>query len=288
MRDIGAAPQARRTLEIAAAGGHHVLFIGGAGAGKTMCARRLAGILPPLTEVEALEVTRVHSAAGLNVGGGLATMRPFRAPHHSTTPPGLVGGGAAVPRPGEISLAHRGVLFLDELTEFNRPALEVVHEPLITSEVVLSRASGTLRFPSRCHLVASTLPCPCGRFGDARCSCSIDSRRRYLARIPERLLEAIDLRVTLKPVDLSTVETAPRQETSAIVAARVIEARAQLGKVADVVSSESAQALAHAELQSRARQERVLRVARTIAALDAATSIAPRHLHEAVALTAEP
>lgn len=142
MRDIRGQQAARRALEVAAAGRHNLLIVGGPGAGKTMLSRRLTGILPSLTESEALEVTRVHSAAGLNIGGGLITTRPFRAPHHSTTPPGLVGGGASHPRPGEVTLAHHGVLFLDELAEFSRPALEVLREPIETGEVMLARSSG--------------------------------------------------------------------------------------------------------------------------------------------------
>jgi magnesium chelatase family protein len=283
LRDVVGQPQARRALEIAAAGGHHLLLIGGPGAGKTMLARRLNGILPALTQREALDVTRVHSAAGLNVGGDLVTARPFRAPHHSTTPPGLVGGGAAQPRPGEVSLAHHGVLFLDELPEFSRPALEVLREPIATGEVVLARASGTLRFPSRCQLVASTPPCPCGRFGDRRCSCSIDSRRRYLGRIPEHLLAAIDVRVFMMPIDLSQQGAATTQEVSADVAERVVSAREQLMLVRDELDVEAARALAACE--SRAAYERVLRVARTVAALDREDVVRARHIDEALTVT---
>lgn len=295
MSDIRGQARARRALEIAAAGEHNVLFVGGPGAGKTMLARRLPGILPGLSEREALEVTRVHSAAGLNVGGGLVDARPFRAPHHSTTPPGLIGGGAAVPRPGEVSLAHHGVLFLDELPELSRAALEVLREPIETGEVVLARASGTLRFPSRCLVVASMAPCPCGRFPNPRCRCDAVDRARYRGRVPPRTLELFDLRVAVPAIDLTAFESEPPGEASATIAARVAAARerARPGRTAtsDMLAPRARSALARALdsglVSARDVRERVMRVARTIADLAAAEPIGEEHIDEAIALVSE-
>ncbi len=231
MRDVKGMDDVKREIEAAAVTGENVLLVGGPGAGKTMLARRLIGVLPGMTEVEALETTRCHSVAGLNVGGGMITQRPFRAPHHSTTPPGLVGGGAALPRPGEMTLAHNGVLFLDEVTEFSRPAIEYMREVVRTGEVVLSRASGTLRFPAKCQIVASANPCPCGRHGDGtnRCRCSDADLKRYRARLDEVCMHlGITKKIACPNVDLSKLDDAP-SEDSATIRARVEAARSKGG-----------------------------------------------------------
>lgn len=292
MRDIRGQQQARRALEIAASGGHNLLLIGGPGAGKTMLARRLTGILPPLTDVEALEVTRVHSAAGLNIGGGLMNTRPFRAPHHSTTPPGLVGGGASIPRPGEVTLAHHGVLFLDELPEFARATLEVLREPIESGEVILARAPGTLRYPSRCILVGAMSACPCGRFPDPRCRCGAADRARYRSRVPTPLLDRFDVRVSVAPIDLTAIESEGPGEASAIVAERVAAARAERhttpARVGEAARSLLVRALESSLLPSRDAHDRVVRVAHTIASLAGDRMIDDAHVTEAIELARDP
>jgi magnesium chelatase family protein len=252
-----------------------------------MVARRLGGILPTLTNDEALDVTRVHSAAGLNIGGGLIASRPFRAPHHSTTPAGLVGGGVSVPRPREVTLAHHGVLFLDELNEFARPTLEILIEPLDAREVVLARATGTVRYPANTALVASMLPCPCGRQGTPRCRCDAESRARMLTRVPPRLLRLFDLRVFVGPVDVRALEDPRPQETSAEVRKRVVGARERLKAPPHIWEAEYAKPLAHTA-DALGSYARTVRVARTIAALDAAAVVRPEHVEEALKLTLEP
>ncbi len=303
LKDVKGQGFPRRALEVAAAGGHNLLFIGGPGAGKTMLARRLPSILPKLTWEEALEVTRVQSVAGLNIGGGLVDERPFRAPHHSTTPAGLVGGGASLPRPGEVTLAHRGVLFLDELPEFARPTLEVLREPLESGEVVLSRASGTLRYPARCLLVASMNPCPCGRYGDksGRCRCNSHDVQRYQGRVSGPLLDRIDMHVIVPAVDLVALEDEAPGEASADVAARVLAARTlQMARFGGRINATAttAEIAEHARADAMGRRlmalavakysltargyDRVLRVARTIADLDGAAEIDSEHVTEAL------
>lgn len=214
----------RRALEVAAAGGHNLLFTGPPGAGKSLLARCLPGILPPLSRAEALEVTRVHSAAGLNPGG-LVQRRPFRAPHHSASRAALLGGGHP-PRPGEVSLAHRGALFLDELPEFTRDALEGLRQPLEEGVVHIARATWRLDFPARFQLVAAANPCPCGFAGetDRTCSCAAAAAVRYGHRLSGPLLDRIDLRLRLSPVPPAEWRR-PEGETSAAVAARVARAR---------------------------------------------------------------
>ncbi|MBI1948279.1 MAG: YifB family Mg chelatase-like AAA ATPase [Deltaproteobacteria bacterium] len=298
LRDVKGQAFARRALEVAAAGGHNLLFYGGPGAGKTMLARRLPGILPGLSHGEALEVTRVHSVAGLNIGGGLVAHRPFRAPHHSTTPPGLVGGGNPL-RPGEVSLAHHGVLFLDELPEFARATLEVLREPLEGGEVVLSRATGTLRYPARCLLVASMNPCPCGRHGSARCRCLAGDVRRYQGRVSGPLLDRIDLHVAVPPVDLAALDDEAAGEPSDAVALRVARARERQrsrGAPASRLAAAALEETARPDAEGRklllravdklglsARgYDRVRRVARTIADLAGVERVAAVHVAEAL------
>ncbi|MBI1944667.1 MAG: ATP-binding protein [Deltaproteobacteria bacterium] len=287
LADVRGLPLGRRALEVAAAGGHNLLLVGQPGAGKTMLARRLAGLLPRLSHHEALEVTRLHSVGGLNVGGGLVSCRPFRAPHHSTTAPGLVGGGAPAARPGELSLAHHGVLFLDELPEFSRVALETLIDPIATGEVTLARASGTVRYPASALLVASMSGCPCGFAPARRCRCSAADRARYTGRVPPRLLDLFDLRVMLEPLAPGDPSDTPAPERSAAVAARVLAARLRAPGApppADLLDQGARATLA--PLTSSAAR-RVLRVAKTVMLLDCANAITRAHMDEALALTGE-
>jgi magnesium chelatase family protein len=304
LADVRGQPFARRAIEIAAAGGHHVLLVGGPGAGKTMLARRMPGLLPPLSDDEALEVTRIASVAGLNIGGGLIRRRPFRAPHHSTTAAGLVGGGAPMARPGELSLAHRGVLFLDELPEFQRTTLEMLREPLESGEVALSRAAGVVVYPARAVVVAAMNPCPCGQLGQARqrCRCSAVDVARYQARVSGPLLDRLDLHVDVPPVDLSSLSSSSPGESTAVVAARVAAARAvqQARQGKHNGQLEPADLMRHATLDDDGRAlvvraverlglsgrgyDRIRRVARTIADLDASDAIRAIHVAEALQL----
>jgi magnesium chelatase family protein len=305
LADVRGQFQARRALEIAAVGGHHLLLAGPPGTGKTMLAERLPGILPPLADTEALESCAVRSVAGMPVDLARWRERPFRAPHHTTSAVALVGGGSQ-PQPGEISLAHHGVLFLDELPEYSRHVLEVLREPLESGEIVISRALRKACFPARFQLVAAMNPCPCGYAGDpdGRCRCTPDQIARYRARISGPLLDRIDLAVEVPRVPLSELTGSDRAgETSQVVRERVIQARHQAMVRSGLPNAELSsrdlerdcalgarergwfeRALERLKLSARA-YHRVLRVARTIADLDGATACVRReHLAEALQL----
>ena len=302
MRDVRGQVHARRALEVAAAGGHHLLLVGPPGCGKTLLASRLTGLLPQASEAEALESAAIVSVSGRGLDPACWRERPYRSPHHTASAVALVGGGAE-PRPGEISLAHNGVLFLDELPEWDRRALEVLREPLESGVVTISRAARQSEFPARFQLVAAMNPCPCGWAGDpsGRCRCHADAIGRYRARISGPLLDRIDLHVDVPRLPPALLRPdAPDGEASAVIRARVEAARAvqyarsghanaHLGQ-ADTMAvcrlSAPDQVLlerAIDALQLSARSmHRILRVARTIADLAGATDIGTAHLGEAL------
>ncbi|MEJ2382731.1 MAG: YifB family Mg chelatase-like AAA ATPase [Gammaproteobacteria bacterium] len=301
--DVRGQAHARRALEIAAAGGHNLLLVGPPGTGKTMLASRLPGILPPMTEDEALQTAAIASVSEQGLDPARWRRRPFRAPHHTASAVALVGGGSC-PRPGEISLAHNGVLFLDELPEYDRRVLEVLREPLESGRIVISRAARRAEFPARFQLVAAMNPCPCGYLGDAagRCRCTGEQVQRYRARISGPLVDRFDLHVEVPRVPFSTFGNGHGPpEDSGAVRARVVRARAQQQRRGGATNARLdnalverycrlgsrdqrllQQALEKLSLSARA-YHRILKVARTIADLEGCEAIATAHLTEAIA-----
>ncbi len=297
--------QAKRALEVAAAGGHNVLMIGPPGSGKTMLAKRLPSILPAMTFEEAIETTKVHSVMGLLDGRALISTRPFRGPHHTISDAGLIGGGT-IPRPGEVSLAHHGVLFLDELPEFRKNVLEVLRQPLEDARITISRVMGTLTFPASVMLVAAMNPCPCGFYTDPQreCSCAPIAIQRYRSRISGPLLDRIDIHIEVPAVKYKELSGRIAGEPSAAIRGRVNRAREiQLKRFAGMSFFCNAQMGArdlhkHCQIDSGGERllelainrlglsarayMRILKVARTIADLDEGGPIGPQHVSEAI------
>lgn len=304
--DVKGQPHIKRALEIAAAGGHNVLMIGAPGSGKTMLARRLPTILPPMTLEEAVEATKIHSVAGkLGESSGLLRSRPFRAPHHLTSQVALVGGGQS-PQPGEVSLAHNGVLFLDELPEFGRNVLEVLRQPLEDKTITVSRAKYSIEYPANFTLIAAMNPCPCGFYNHPtkECTCAPFAIHRYFSRISGPLLDRIDMHIEVAPVAIGEMTSSRKEESSADIRRRVIAARtrqeqrfAGLGihsnammnsrmlrefcPLAEPVRSLLERAMERLNLSARAF-DRIIKVARTIADLEGVDDISTAHIAEAI------
>ena len=308
--DVKGQEGVKRAMEIAAAGGHNILLVGSPGSGKTLLSRRLPTILPPMQLSEALEVTKLYSVAGLlQAGQSLIKTRPFRSPHHTVSHAGLVGGGS-YPRPGEISLAHHGVLFLDELPEFHRDVLEVMRQPLEDGQVSIARAAQSLTFPARFQLVAAMNPCPCGHLlggmkadpngGTRHCTCTAPQIRRYLAKISGPLLDRIDIHIEVPRLSSDELMSKRAGESSAIVRRRVVAAREkQLARMGGCNGQMKAKELReHCEMDSSTKDllkaaiaqfnlsgrgyDRTLKVSRTIADLEGAANIEMHHVAEAI------
>ena len=302
LSDVRGQASARRALEVAAAGSHSIVFTGPPGTGKTMLASRLPGILAEMSENEAVETATVHSISAQGFKVEQWRQRPFRSPHHTASAVAMVGGGSQ-PRPGEISLAHNGVLFLDELPEFDRKVLEVLREPIESGKITISRAANQSEFPARFQLVAAMNPCPCGYLGDARCHCTEEQVRRYRAKVSGPLMDRIDMLVDVPPVAKSLLRPAPtgeQEESSDVVRERVVAARARQIARADKANyllehkelevycrlTDSnyqllEQAISRLGLSARA-YHRILKVARTIADLADSEHIHTPHLSEAI------